>query len=126
MSATLEAARRSAVTLEIRAPAVSDKTFIYTQGVPSTQWIVRHTLNKYPSVTVVDSAGSVVIGNLPAGTYTVTEDTGWSWRYTAVEASKTVDLTEAEKGTADFQNYLKTKNWVDGSTSAKNHFTGKN
>lgn len=64
MSATLEAARRSAVTLEIRAPAVSDKTFIYTQGVPSTQWIVRHTLNKYPSVTVVDSAGSVVIGEI--------------------------------------------------------------
>ncbi len=41
-----------------------DKTFVFTQAVPSDKWIVNHGLNKYPSVTIVDTAGTVVIGNV--------------------------------------------------------------
>jgi len=41
---------------------VSDKNFIHTQSASSSSWVVTHNLNKYPSVTVVDSAGTVVIG----------------------------------------------------------------
>ena len=35
-------------------------TYIYDQGVAATVWTINHYLNKYPSITVVDSAGSVV------------------------------------------------------------------
>lgn len=40
----------------------SDKTFVYTQNTPSDEWTVKHDLDKYPAVTVVDSANSVVVG----------------------------------------------------------------
>ena len=41
---------------------LTDKNYIHTQGTSSTSWVVSHNLNKYPSTTVVDSAGTVVIG----------------------------------------------------------------
>lgn len=40
-----------------------DKHFVYTQRTPSDRWVVNHGLDKYPSVTVVDSAESIVVGN---------------------------------------------------------------
>ena len=41
-----------------------DKTFIFEQGIPSETWEIAHTLNKYPSVTIVDSMNTVVIGSI--------------------------------------------------------------
>ena len=35
-------------------------TYVFDQGVAATTWTVTHNLNKYPSVTVVDSAGTTV------------------------------------------------------------------
>ena len=37
-------------------------TFIFNQGVPATTWNIQHNLGKFPSITVVDTAGTVVIG----------------------------------------------------------------
>lgn len=34
-------------------------TFVYEQGTASDTWVIVHNLNKYPSVTIVDSAGNV-------------------------------------------------------------------
>lgn len=42
----------------------SDKTFTFTQSVPSATWQIRHNLNKYPSVTIVDSGSNMVIGDI--------------------------------------------------------------
>ena len=42
----------------------SDKHFSFTQNTPSAVWNVTHNLNKHPSVTVVDSAGTEVIGEV--------------------------------------------------------------
>lgn len=39
-------------------------TYIHTQDSASNIWVITHNLNKYPSVTIVDSAGSVVIGEV--------------------------------------------------------------
>lgn len=41
-----------------------DKFYRHIQAEPSEIWIVEHKLNKFPSVTVVDSAGTVVIGEV--------------------------------------------------------------
>ena len=43
-------------------PESCDKHYTYTQRIPSDEWSIVHNLNKYPSVTVVDSGGSVVVG----------------------------------------------------------------
>ena len=39
-------------------------TFIYEQGTASAVWTINHDLNTYPSVTVVDSANNVVVGDV--------------------------------------------------------------
>lgn len=39
-------------------------TYVHTQSVAATLWEIQHNLNKYPSCTVVDSAGTVVVGEI--------------------------------------------------------------
>jgi len=56
-------ATRSA-TLESLSNAGLDKNFVFTQSTPATTWTIQHGLNKYCSVTVVDSAKQVVIGDI--------------------------------------------------------------
>lgn len=63
---------------------VSDKHYTHTQRVASTAWTVKHNLGKYPAVTVVDSAGSEVMGD------TVYNDTN----------SLTLNFASAFSGTA--------------------------
>ena len=41
-----------------------DKNFVYNQPTPSLVWNVVHNLDKYPSVSVVDSAGTTVFWNV--------------------------------------------------------------
>ena len=43
---------------------VQDKTFIFEQGVASSVWVIHHNLDKYPSVSVVDSAGNEIIAEV--------------------------------------------------------------
>lgn len=35
-------------------------TYTHVQGTASDEWIIPHNLGKHPSITVVDSAGTVV------------------------------------------------------------------
>lgn len=39
-------------------------SFSYTQIQSSAEWTITHNLNKYPSVTIVDSADRVVVGDV--------------------------------------------------------------
>lgn len=41
-----------------------DKHFTFNKNIASEKWEIKHNLNKYPSVTVVDSADTVVYGNI--------------------------------------------------------------
>lgn len=43
---------------------IGDKHFAHTQSVASATWVVTHNLGKYPSVSVVDSAGELVVGQV--------------------------------------------------------------
>lgn len=53
------------VTLsEIREFNINDKFLVYNKNVPSNEWIINHNLEKYPSVTVVDSANSIITGEV--------------------------------------------------------------
>jgi hypothetical protein len=42
----------------------SDKNFVFSQNTPSTLWTVTHNLGKYPSVSVIDSAGTLCFGEV--------------------------------------------------------------
>jgi hypothetical protein len=42
----------------------SDKTFVFTQAVASSVWNITHNLNKFPSVTIVDSSNREVEGDV--------------------------------------------------------------
>lgn len=46
---------------------VSDKTVVYQQATSNNTWKIKHDMDKYPAVTVVDTSGNVIIGDL---TYT--------------------------------------------------------
>lgn len=43
---------------------VEDKNFIFTQNNAVNTWVIDHNLNKYPNVSIVDSAGTVVTGDI--------------------------------------------------------------
>ena len=42
----------------------TDATFTHNQTSTSATWTITHNLNKYPSVTVIDSADTVVQGTI--------------------------------------------------------------
>jgi hypothetical protein len=53
--------------IEVRltgAAGVNTRRHVHTQGVPSTTWEVTHTLGGKPSVMVVDTADTVVVGDV--------------------------------------------------------------
>jgi hypothetical protein len=43
---------------------VEDKTYFHRQTIASDTWVIVHNLNKFPAVTVIDSAGCEVIGDV--------------------------------------------------------------
>ena len=46
------------------ASASQDKTFVFTQGVTSSEWVIQHNLSKFPSVSAVDSNNEIYWGNV--------------------------------------------------------------
>ena len=71
-------------------------------------------------VSVKDN-GTVKITGLPLGTYTVTEDEGWSWRYTATGSAQ-AELTKAKPdGAVTIQNAKDNSYLLDGSAYAQNN-----
>lgn len=51
---------------------------------------------KYEAKVVINGAGSAILTGLPVGNYTVTEDIGWSWRYTCDSSTKSTVLSSAK------------------------------
>lgn len=41
---------------------ISDKNYVYSQITPASTWVINHDLNKKASVSITDSAGTVVEG----------------------------------------------------------------
>ena len=46
------------------SPIIGDITFTHNQNSTSATWVVTHNLNRFPSVTVVDSADTIVQGTV--------------------------------------------------------------
>lgn len=75
---------------------------------------VTNNTTKETMEVVITGTGSKKITGLPVGSYTVTEDTGWSWSYTAVSGNNTkVTLSSArDSNTVGVTNKYNKPNWL--------------
>lgn len=75
-----------------------------------------------PYTTVsVKGKGTVTLTGLPAGTYSVTEDTGWSWRYTPEYSSSQVTIdSDNISGEVTVTNTKGNNNWLGGEAYVRN------
>lgn len=82
--------------------------------------------SKYSEVTIVGN-GSETIYELPVGSYTISEDEGWSWRYNGTEGAA-VDLSKDNtSGSITCTNSKNENYWLNGfSDVVKNIFGAKN
>ena len=78
--------------------------------------------NGYSKRVVVNGNGSVIIKGLKIGTYTVTEVTNWSWRYTADSSSQSIELKPAMSNTVNFTNTRSNHKWLGGDAYSQNIF----
>ena len=46
------------------SPIIGNITFTHNQTSTSNTWVITHNLHRFPSVTVVDSGGTIVIGTI--------------------------------------------------------------
>ena len=46
------------------SPIIVDINFTHNQNTTSNTWTITHNLNRFPSVTVVDSTNTIVIGTV--------------------------------------------------------------
>ena len=73
----------------------------------------------YNKRVAISGSGSVTIKGLKPGTYTVTEVTAWSWRYTAGGSTQIVDLQPEQDSKVDFTNTLSNGGWLSGAYYSK-------
>ena len=74
---------------------------------------------------VIHGNSFVIIKDLPAGSYTVTENTAWSWRYTPDGNGKTANVTGGATETVTFTNSRDKVKWLDGNTYCDNRWSTK-
>ena len=46
------------------SPIIGDITYTHNQSSTSDTWVITHNLNRFPSVTVIDSGGTIVQGTV--------------------------------------------------------------
>ena len=63
----------------------------------------------------VKGNSSVTIKNLKIGSYTVTEDVSWSWRYSTTGSSQRIDLQSALNNEVSFTNNGSNFKWLSGN-----------
>ena len=72
---------------------------------------------------VIQGDGSVTLKGLKVGTYTVTEDTAWSWRYTPDKETQTATLSaETDSDEVIVTNTRTNEKWVSTDVYCKNEF----
>lgn len=80
----------------------------------------------YNAQVVINGAGTATLTGLPIGTYTVTEDTGWSWRYTCDNSSASTTLSASkDNDRLTITNKLTENNWLGNETFVINKCESK-
>jgi pyruvate/oxaloacetate carboxyltransferase len=53
----------AALVAEVDGIDTTIDSYLHVQSTPSAVWTINHNMGKYPSVTVIDSAGSTLYGD---------------------------------------------------------------
>lgn len=87
-----------------------NQSFIFTVTGP----------NDFSAKVVIQGNRSVTIKGLKVGTYTVTEDTDWSWRYAPQNRTQSITLNPAVTNTVTFVNTRSNGKWLGGDAYKRN------
>lgn len=80
----------------------------------------------YNAQVVITGNGRATLTGLPIGDYTVTEDTGWSWRYTCDNSSASTTLSASkDNDRLTITNKLTENNWLGNETFVINKCESK-
>ncbi len=79
---------------------------------------------QYTEVTIVGN-GDVTIKELPVGTYTIEEDTGWSWRYTATISGGATLSANSPSDTITCTNTKNNDQWLNGFSAVVRNIYGQ-
>ena len=79
---------------------------------------------KYSEVTIRGN-GNETLYELPVGTYTIQEDTGWSWRFTADDNGQATLSAETTTGKITCTNTKDKDKWINGFSDVKNNIFKK-
>lgn len=92
-----------------------NQTFLFhIQGIEDTTKEINLTVT-------VHGNGKTTIRDLPVGKYSVTEMTGWSWRYAPAKKAQEITL-DVDGTTLTFANQRAKNNWLDGDSFHVNLF----
>ena len=94
---------------------------VHYQGIPDGEGTIIPSADY--NVLIVGEGNRTIVG-LPVGTYTVSEDTNWSWRYTLVGENHVSTELSAGNSTATvtMTNELNNEFWLSDEAVAKNVF----
>lgn len=103
-------------TLEIKKTGgAEDESYVFE---------VRKDGNKYSEVTI-EGNGIATLYELPVGTYTIEENKGWSWRYTADNGSSAVLKADSPNGSITCNNTKTNDQWLNGFSEVRRNIFGK-
>ena len=80
---------------------------------------------KYSEVTVWGNDTETLV-ELPVGTYTISENTGWSWRYTADYGSSAALTAQSSTGSITCTNTKTNDQWLNGFSAVVRNIFGTN
>lgn len=80
---------------------------------------VKNNDNGKTMEIVITGEGQKTVKSLPMGSYTITEDTGWSWQYHPTADTQTITVSETSK-TVTFENEKTPTNWLTSLAKALN------
>ena len=72
---------------------------------------------------VIQGNGTVVLKDLKIGTYYVTEDTNWSWRYTSTSGTVSITLEPGKTNSVTYVNERTNDKWLGDDSYKQNVFT---
>ena len=86
-------------------------------------FVVKKDGQPYSEVTVMGGSNATIF-ELPIGTYTIEEDTGWSWRYNADNGSEATLSAQNPTGSITATNEMRNPYWLNGFSQVVRNIFG--
>jgi uncharacterized repeat protein (TIGR02543 family) len=98
----------------------SDSASSSIYHVVGTAGTITESIDQYVTVT---GNSSVTLVSMPLGTYTITDLTDWSWKYTTSAVSQSAEVAANTNTTVNFSYTKKNKAWLGEENKSSNQFS---